>query len=372
MADTEGRSRASKAQRAKTEILRQIELKNFPRGGSLPPERELSRKLGISYMTVRKGVSELVDEGYLERVQGVGTFVRRDIPSAKLNKVLGVVCPAWNSPEVFDFGVHASFAAASRGWSPKLFHPRFWEDKAVEDAWRECDALAIIPLGSFAAIPAELKTKLSSGEKPVVVIGADASAEGFDSVLGSNEAIDMAISKLNQAGHKRIALVGCSGGELDDDVERPVELIAERWRAWIGRELGSEAAKSLYIRPKAKPFELEHETVYELISSFEGKPPFSAAIAPFSLALAVTAALKDKGLRTPEDVSVVALGDRQEAAFYRPRLSAAVVPLKSHAEKAMDLIERLSGKRRGSPSVVQVGAEWREGETIGEAVKEES
>jgi len=41
----------------------------------LLPERELARRHGTSYMTVRRAVTELVDEGFLYREQGNGTFV---------------------------------------------------------------------------------------------------------------------------------------------------------------------------------------------------------------------------------------------------------------------------------------------------------
>jgi GntR family transcriptional regulator len=40
-------------------------------------ERELSTELGVSRMTVRRAITELVNEGLLERVHGAGTFVAR-------------------------------------------------------------------------------------------------------------------------------------------------------------------------------------------------------------------------------------------------------------------------------------------------------
>lgn len=42
---------------------------------AIPPERQLSAKLGVSRMTLRRAVEDLVREGYLVRRQGSGTFV---------------------------------------------------------------------------------------------------------------------------------------------------------------------------------------------------------------------------------------------------------------------------------------------------------
>ena len=45
------------------------------RGERLPSEHELAVKFGVSRMTVRQGISDLIDEGLLYRRHGVGTFV---------------------------------------------------------------------------------------------------------------------------------------------------------------------------------------------------------------------------------------------------------------------------------------------------------
>jgi GntR family transcriptional regulator len=44
-------------------------------GERLPSEDELAATFGVSRMTVRQGISELVDEGLLYRRHGVGTFI---------------------------------------------------------------------------------------------------------------------------------------------------------------------------------------------------------------------------------------------------------------------------------------------------------
>jgi GntR family transcriptional regulator len=45
------------------------------RGEKLPAEHELALKFGVSRMTIRESIEDLVDEGLLYRRHGVGTFV---------------------------------------------------------------------------------------------------------------------------------------------------------------------------------------------------------------------------------------------------------------------------------------------------------
>ncbi len=46
-------------------------------GDPLPPERELEQEFGVSRVTVRQALQQLVLAGRLERIQGRGTFVAR-------------------------------------------------------------------------------------------------------------------------------------------------------------------------------------------------------------------------------------------------------------------------------------------------------
>src|SRR5919202_1459520 len=52
------------------ELIDQLEV-----GEAIPSERRLSSELGISRLTVRAALDDLVRDGYLERRQGAGTFV---------------------------------------------------------------------------------------------------------------------------------------------------------------------------------------------------------------------------------------------------------------------------------------------------------
>jgi len=62
-------------QAVKDYILAGIRSGEFPEGGRIPPELELTERFGVSRMTVNRALRELVAEGVLLRRQGVGTFV---------------------------------------------------------------------------------------------------------------------------------------------------------------------------------------------------------------------------------------------------------------------------------------------------------
>ena len=59
----------------KIELNERIENKILEEGQKLPSEAELCKSYGVSRITVRRAVDELVEEGVLERRQGKGTFV---------------------------------------------------------------------------------------------------------------------------------------------------------------------------------------------------------------------------------------------------------------------------------------------------------
>lgn len=73
----------------KEQIKQNILSGNYKEGDLIPSEREFSDSYDLSSTTIRRALNDLVQEHFLERKAGRGTFVRRRKVKRDLRKVLG-------------------------------------------------------------------------------------------------------------------------------------------------------------------------------------------------------------------------------------------------------------------------------------------
>jgi len=77
-------------ERVKRHILQGMQSGEWRDGARLPSEHELMETLGASRMTVHRALREMSAAGMLRRVQGVGTFVRREMPRSALLEITDI------------------------------------------------------------------------------------------------------------------------------------------------------------------------------------------------------------------------------------------------------------------------------------------
>ncbi|WP_438728029.1 GntR family transcriptional regulator [Enterococcus sp. AZ128] len=76
----------------KETILQQINESKLTPGDKLLSEAQFQKSFGVSRITVRKAIDELVEEGYLTRLQGKGTFVKKKAHDPQKSLSLTQVC----------------------------------------------------------------------------------------------------------------------------------------------------------------------------------------------------------------------------------------------------------------------------------------
>lgn len=77
-------------QQVKDYIVGRIVAGDWPEETRVPSENELTRELKVSRMTVHRALRELTAEGWLERVQGAGTFVAPPKPQSEILAVRNI------------------------------------------------------------------------------------------------------------------------------------------------------------------------------------------------------------------------------------------------------------------------------------------
>ncbi|MBD9667637.1 GntR family histidine utilization transcriptional repressor [Variovorax beijingensis] len=74
----------------KDHISRRIQDGTWPAGHRLPSESELVAQFGISRMTVNRALRELMEQGRIVRVAGVGSFVAENKPQSTLLQIANI------------------------------------------------------------------------------------------------------------------------------------------------------------------------------------------------------------------------------------------------------------------------------------------
>ncbi len=186
---------------------------------------------------------------------------------------------------------------------------------------------------------------------PAVTISGHGEPRGVTNLLlNHRRAAELAIDHLSGLGHRHLALI--KGQEFSSDTEA-------RWR---GIRHGMEAA-GLPISPNLVT-QLEgeapsHEPGYFATKRLLAREERFTALFAFNDVSAIGAirALREAGLRVPQDVSVVGFDDVQSAAYQNPALTTVRQPLRNMgvlaAETVLEQIARPAAEPHARQLVVE-------------------
>lgn len=76
--------------RIKRHVVARIESREWPVASRVPSENQLAAEFGVSRMTARRALLELMQEGWLVRSQGLGTFVADRKPVLSMMEVRNI------------------------------------------------------------------------------------------------------------------------------------------------------------------------------------------------------------------------------------------------------------------------------------------
>ena len=206
---------------------------------------------------------------------------------------------------------------------------------------------------------------------PVVAISAHSAVPNVTNiVLDHHKAVEMAVTHLYQMGHRRIAFMRGPRAIPDSDY---------RWESiqQVATEIGLRIDPSLVIRienggwsTRTGQHPMAPEIGFKPMQGLLEKTLDFTAVFCFNDIAAIGAirALKDAGLRVPEDVSVVGFDDIQSAAYSTPSLTTVRQPLSEMGQRgAQILLERIANRESAYPAEVVMEPELVVRESTGPA-----
>ncbi|MGO8693764.1 MAG: substrate-binding domain-containing protein [Rectinemataceae bacterium] len=333
-------------------ILGKIETEEWPLGSKIPSERELSIRLEVSRTTVRNAIQALTDRDFFDRKIGQGTFVKRKpgreaIPRSPRGTLGYVVCKERSSrkpisSEAFYFDVFSGIEEETvRSGRHMLFI--YLDDSSQEELaafasfMDKVDGLVVEEAGR----PDFLNILADSGI-PTVLLAPSAYHEKLDIVtMDLAEGVRKAVRCLRAQGHERIGIIN---GPLR------LESARVRYAAWKDEMEASGLVPDERRVDGGEGWSAEAGFV-AMDRLVERCPDLSAVFcANDLLAVGALSALSRRGLRVPEDISVIGFDDTELARHAYPPLTTMKIYSRDMARSAVHrLLERIDNP--GMPPV---------------------
>jgi DNA-binding LacI/PurR family transcriptional regulator len=169
---------------------------------------------------------------------------------------------------------------------------------------------------------------------PVVTVSGHAEIKGVTNiVLDHDRAARLALEHLASLGHRDIAFIKGQAFSSDTEVRwSAVQKAASQLR------LKMDAKRTIQLEGNSASPELGYAVTRKLLARRE---PFTALFAFNDIsAIGAIRALREKGFRVPQDISVVGFDDIQSAAFQNPALTTVRQPLHQMGKIAAETLLR--------------------------------
>ncbi|MCX6137125.1 MAG: GntR family transcriptional regulator [Ignavibacteriales bacterium] len=300
----------------------------LPVGAQVASHQDLAKQYGVSLITVKRALADLINEGILFGRAGKGTFVtKQPSPQPQFQKTIGLVLKDIKSP-FFSLIVHSVEAYASKcGFHLLLSNTASRMEK------EESQIRQFVGLGVGGLIIASMTHEYSTSEAlrelhekhfPFVMVSyikdPDIHFVGTDHEDGGF----LATEHLIKIGYKRIGYVSGETGNEVGELRRKGYLRALKTHG-MTPELGFQF--HLRLRGEWNDFNSGYEIGKEFL--FRPDKPDAMFIYNDLSALGFEQALIDGGLRVPEDVAIVGFDDIERGQYAPSPLTTIQQPTSS-------------------------------------------
>lgn len=331
-------------------------------GNRLPTIRQVAEDLDVSVRTVQSVFQKLARRGTIRSEVGKGSFLVTS--SARNRDLLDIALGLHAVLDVFDEQWHQQISngilrAAAQGrprikllpLAHRLELPEATEDLLNE--WRRVDGLILFPF----PFGRKIRQVYESNGKPVVELNPPSDAATTDFVAPDYfEASRRIAHAWRETGRTHVALMLHAPLERSSSNRARLSGLVNGLGVKMGREIAFQMIQADAAR---------EESGYRAMAQFlekNGKRVDAVYCVADLQALGALRALKERGWRVPEDVSLVGGTGMDLSATGCPGLTRMRQPLRQIGEALVHLLRRRIQEERPVPGVI-LEAPWIGGET---------
>lgn len=295
-------------------ILSDIENEVFPPNSYLPYEKELCDKYDVSLITVRRALKLLEANHFIIKIKGKGSFVNPNLEintSAELSTCFGVLFFGDRNGICYD-----EYYNYSNLWSAKIYSHLFtkikndytlvfetmYQDEVIDKFKNQATILKHVDrilLLTYGHVECKILDYLKEQGKQLIIYNYFNQKYEICNVLSNEREIYyQLVLKLFKLNHQKIAFMnGMIENQYCDNIER----FMGYQEAFISH--GHSLVDNL-IKWTKSPRDAYYK-MKEVLELPEEQWPTAVVCINDGIALGVYEAIKEKGLRIPEDISVV-------------------------------------------------------------------
>ncbi|HEX2951973.1 MAG TPA: LacI family DNA-binding transcriptional regulator [Armatimonadota bacterium] len=291
---------------------------------SLPSERELARETGVSYMTARKAMQELIHQGLIVRNANGQSAVNTDLNQAGDHQhtlPIAFLVPTLHSPVVEWWQVVIEEAARRSNRTVRVVLYSHWDDVFLDQAIEGFEGLFLLPIAGV--IPSTAIPRLQQARR-LVVVDEDLSMHGIPSVrIIPPSSVQQLLDHLESLGHQRI---GCLNVQQESMV---ISQRIEQWSMWM-RVHGYEGPLLDMSRLPSTPHYDEQligrfDHAYQIMTQWLATNRHEmTALFCTTMAAAISAmrALVDHGLQPGRDMAICVANGEGYAQYLIPSVTS--------------------------------------------------
>lgn len=282
----------------------------------IPGERKIAEEIGVSYMTARRAISQLLEQEVLIRQPSGALDVHPTFAKQIKLAEIALLYPSYPSTYLTQLRSIVSDYAQKIGTNLRPMQFIHWDERIVLEAVEQAKGVFIIPSGH--PFPKRLAEPFQSNK--VVILDGDFTQYGVPSIrLFRDKCIESVLDHIYEAGHRHIDCI--NSHDCNAEIDRRIRI----WRNWIRRrnvegQLWNDPAL-VYTDPTVNAYKLMKGMLAE-------KQLKASAIIAVTCPAAIGAmrACWEGGLQPGKDLSIAAVNLEPPAEFFYPSITGLSTP----------------------------------------------